>query len=766
MSREYQNYSFSVDAELLRELGERLVGKPHIALAELIKNSYDADATHVEIWYTGDDIEVVDDGHGMSRADFLNRWMRLGTTQKRVERYSPLFRRPLTGSKGVGRLAVQLLAHETTVRSTTPDGVGGVEANVDWRTIRGSADLESVTVAVREQTTSKSFANNSPHGVSVHLRHLTDNWDAASFAEVAQEIWALRPPFASDAKDGMSVSLYADDEKIEGTFDNQMSAILDIWNGRVLGELLPTGTTPPKVHGAVVSSFPEATDDEEAQLLDELQRSNPSDAGELLGNRYIRYTVELREGDSREFIFTVPFGLIDQMSFEVRTFNLQRRQPRGIRVADARDYLRRFGGVGIYDTGFRLPYYGASEDWLSIERDHARRLSRTLLLPEELRVDRGLLDLPSNSRLFGWVNVSTGHEEAAWREKDLPPRHALSIQVTRDRLVNNNSYQQLRTMVRTAIDLYAMEVAREKSKLVADRSKRSSVRSSNVLGSLAAVVTEAKDHLPPEVFGKLKTAVSNATRLTQESEREGQQYASLLGALATAGSTSLAYEHEISKQVSAIRAMREQLEGALPTLSGSGVTTVESVAAQLGDWIERAGGIRAVFGSLLTKESRERVESYRAKRVVRKIVADLAPLARGIPVDISGIPDSLMLPPATLPAWSSIFQNLIINAYNALQDAQSPLIRITGESKNGSSRIILSDNGVGVDLDSSSELWRPFERRLQLDPGRESAGLGGLGLGLTIVRMIGDQIGIHVAFVPPEYGMKTSVSVQWSEPQQ
>ncbi|MEI6128403.1 MAG: hypothetical protein WCQ99_17805, partial [Pseudomonadota bacterium] len=36
---------FSVDSMLLRELGERLVGRPHIALAELVKNSYDADAT-------------------------------------------------------------------------------------------------------------------------------------------------------------------------------------------------------------------------------------------------------------------------------------------------------------------------------------------------------------------------------------------------------------------------------------------------------------------------------------------------------------------------------------------------------------------------------------------------------------------------------------------------------------------------------------------------------------------------------------------------
>ena len=45
------DYKFTVDAELLRELGERLVGRPHIALAELIKNSYDADATKVEIGF-------------------------------------------------------------------------------------------------------------------------------------------------------------------------------------------------------------------------------------------------------------------------------------------------------------------------------------------------------------------------------------------------------------------------------------------------------------------------------------------------------------------------------------------------------------------------------------------------------------------------------------------------------------------------------------------------------------------------------------------
>ena len=37
--------TFTVDSRLLEELGARLVGKPSMALAELVKNAYDADAT-------------------------------------------------------------------------------------------------------------------------------------------------------------------------------------------------------------------------------------------------------------------------------------------------------------------------------------------------------------------------------------------------------------------------------------------------------------------------------------------------------------------------------------------------------------------------------------------------------------------------------------------------------------------------------------------------------------------------------------------------
>jgi hypothetical protein len=94
-----QRLLFTVASALLKELGERLVGKPHIALAELVKNSYDADANKVVIRFLRNSIEVIDNGHGMNLKEFINFWMRIGSPHKQSQRFSREFKRPMTGSK-------------------------------------------------------------------------------------------------------------------------------------------------------------------------------------------------------------------------------------------------------------------------------------------------------------------------------------------------------------------------------------------------------------------------------------------------------------------------------------------------------------------------------------------------------------------------------------------------------------------------------------------------------------------------------------------
>ena len=150
--RQLQEIRFSVDSELLRELGERLVGRQYIALAELVKNSFDADATRVEIRIEDDYIEVSDNGHGMTYEDFSSRWMRVGSTHKVKEMTSPGLHRPLTGSKGVGRLAVQFLASELELTSVPtedriPQGSESEElfAMVNWDTAVQAGELTQAT---------------------------------------------------------------------------------------------------------------------------------------------------------------------------------------------------------------------------------------------------------------------------------------------------------------------------------------------------------------------------------------------------------------------------------------------------------------------------------------------------------------------------------------------------------------------------------------------------------------------------------------------
>jgi len=90
-------------------LGERLVAKADVALTELIKNAYDADASECHVTFDGKCVEIRDDGHGMTETEFLDKWMNIATSDKQRERESRQYKRTVTGSKGIGRFAVRYL---------------------------------------------------------------------------------------------------------------------------------------------------------------------------------------------------------------------------------------------------------------------------------------------------------------------------------------------------------------------------------------------------------------------------------------------------------------------------------------------------------------------------------------------------------------------------------------------------------------------------------------------------------------------------------
>jgi signal transduction histidine kinase len=767
--------TFTVDAKLLRELGERLVGRPHMALAELIKNAYDADARNVVITFAGDSIIVVDDGHGMTEEEFRRRWMRIGTTEKNRQAVSPLLERTLTGSKGVGRLAVQLLARELELHSVAvlnpsradlasrdllpPERLGPeVDARIVWPKAILKRDLTDVAVDFDTYPASRTFANGSLCGTSVVLRGLVDTWTPAMFRRLAQEIWALQPPFAveADSEQAFNVALHSPDDSVTETFERQMSAILDIATATISAQLLPPGSPTPN---AQRFALPEASADGVANDGDVASTEDRSASGPA---RQLLVKVKVSGAKQARFVVDIPECQIATLDYEIRVFDLNNRQPSGVKVGTARDYLSRFGGVHIYDNGFRLPYYGPDQDWLRIEIDHAHRLSRSALLPEELQRKNAMQDLPNNNRLFGFANVSTSAEQRVAENSHRRVADALAIQVTRDRLVPNLAYDQLRRAVRVGVDLYALERARTKVRDSTIR-RRKRADPTPALDRASDVVESLRPRVEPAAYQTLRDAIDVVIEDTDARRRDAIAYASLLGALATAGMTSLAYEHEISKQRAEIQRSARKLRTLASRADDDLAAELREQADNLDKWAVRAERIRSLFRPLLDEESRTEMARFSARKLVADVTEQISVLGRGAHVDIESVPVGIQLPLGGYASWSAVIQNLLTNAFRATQASKPRLIRIDAGLDGTKGWLRVQDNGDGVDLADSARLFDPFERGVGHDAHAEALGLGGSGLGLSIVRMMLDEIGATAQFVAPEPGWSTSVKIDWKE---
>ena len=122
------SYNIKAKSHILTLLGNELIGSDSLAIFELVKNSYDADAENVTITFMdlnshSQKIIIEDDGYGMSKDTLQNVWLTIGTDFKRGtnRKESHKFSRLSFGNKGVGRLAVHKLAKSITLESRTAD---------------------------------------------------------------------------------------------------------------------------------------------------------------------------------------------------------------------------------------------------------------------------------------------------------------------------------------------------------------------------------------------------------------------------------------------------------------------------------------------------------------------------------------------------------------------------------------------------------------------------------------------------------------------
>ncbi len=133
--------AFKTRARTIDHLGREQIADCPTAISELWKNAYDAYAREVALHIFDGEIPIaaiVDDGHGMSRDEFIEKWLVVGTESKASDSAVPeadrndLPFRPKQGQKGIGRLSSANLGSLLLLISKRADQPF-VSALIDWR---------------------------------------------------------------------------------------------------------------------------------------------------------------------------------------------------------------------------------------------------------------------------------------------------------------------------------------------------------------------------------------------------------------------------------------------------------------------------------------------------------------------------------------------------------------------------------------------------------------------------------------------------------
>ncbi|KQL43628.1 hypothetical protein AN963_29905 [Brevibacillus choshinensis] len=206
-------FNFKASTNIKNLLGKDLVTDQITAVFELVKNSYDADATEVDLEFV--DLEsgngkliIRDNGTGMSLDDIEKKWMVIGTDSKKNKMFSNKFQRPLNGDKGIGRFSVDRLGEVLHLSSVKDSSNEKIDMSFEWTKFeREYTNLDQIKIPyyLSEYTTNK-------HGVTLHIEKLRDNWDQKNILKLINSLKQFKSPFS--IKDDFKIKVHVPEYQI------------------------------------------------------------------------------------------------------------------------------------------------------------------------------------------------------------------------------------------------------------------------------------------------------------------------------------------------------------------------------------------------------------------------------------------------------------------------------------------------------------------------------------------------------------------------
>ncbi|HID62406.1 MAG TPA: hypothetical protein EYP49_06650 [Anaerolineae bacterium] len=690
---------FCISPRTMQMLGRENVSSPIVAVLELVKNAYDADASQVTVLFRrasteGGFIVIEDNGEGMDFKELRDKWMVIGTDNKLQE---PLTERGRVkvGEKGIGRLALDRLSKRATL-VTHRANTDGLMLTIGWtRYERDQGQLQEIghPLAVVPP-------NRGGHsGTTLYLTGLCDRWTSRGYEALYSDLSLLVPPFETELVDFKIVFDCDEAPDLSGVVASPMAAIAEY---RLVSELSADGG----IHHTLTHRSGEVVEDCRRwhEAFDDVAEHDKPSCGPLR--------------------FTLYFYLREVSSL----------RGTGIKRAELLHFLNRFHGVRIYRDSFRVKPYGdprSDKDWLGL---NARRVQH----PGGVGARIGEWRLAEN-QVVSSIFIT---------RRDNPD---LRDQTNREGLVENQAYYDLRRFVLHGIQFLERERQKRYHRERGKREPEIKVRPTLVTvrqqlqeqaqqlrktaGDLRGTFAEAEGSTLLALADRTES-LADHLEAAEETYSEEETERQLMLGLATLGIAMAAFGHETARSINQVLGRADLLRPVLDDLPAERENKARQNLDALIDFARRieAWGQFALDRVSRDKRTRRNIDLNQTIETPLKAFEGML-RRRSIKLELA-LADNL--PPLRAFAMDieAIIINFITNAFTALDPTPLPDRRIFVSTAYDTERdifqVTFADSGKGIRDEDLDQIWSPLFSTKVDERGQPV----GTGLGLTIVKNI------------------------------
>lgn len=395
MNEKNKYLSFRVSAGLKNIIGRDLISDKYIAMFELVKNSYDANACKVNISFVNSnngDMQIIisDNGYGMSYDDIIQKWLFVAYSQKKPQNrkrtsYREDIKREVAGAKGVGRFSCDRLGQKLQLITKTEGDTIAHVVNVDWNKFELDDSQEFIEIPI-DYSTISALPSPFSNGTTLIINELRENWDRDAMLRLKRSLMKLISPDKEHSEFPFDIEIIAEMERERDLLVNKKKTInleRDVVNGLI--------------HNDVFEKLNLKTTNIEVDI---------SKDGK---------TITTILSDKGDYIFTIIEKNIDYRllkDIHISIFYLNRsakynftRQMGGVQPVN-------YGSVFIYKNGFRInPYGEPGEDFFNINQRKGQGWKRYLGTREIMgRISiRGINEqfVETSSRAHGFIQTKS-----------------------------------------------------------------------------------------------------------------------------------------------------------------------------------------------------------------------------------------------------------------------------------------------------------------------------------------------------------------------